>query len=92
MSWEGRERRQDPPPDFGPMVEAATQKAIERVLTRLGVDHQNPLEMQEDMAFLRKNRKGAEQAGMWARRTILVAFLSGLIWASFEGIKHIDWK
>lgn len=91
MIWEGDERRHEPPTDFGPMVEAATEKAIENVLTRLGVDHENPLEMQEDMSFLRKQRRGAEQAGTWVKRSVLMAFISGLLWLVFEGAKHINW-
>ncbi len=92
MTWDKEERRSNPPADFGPMIEEATQKALERVLTRIGVDHENPLEQQEDFAFLRKQRKGAEQAGMWVKRSVLMAFVSALLWLGVEGFKHVQWK
>ncbi len=43
---------------------------------------------QADLHFLGRQRKGAEEAGRWIRRAALGAFVSGLLWVLWEGLKH----
>lgn len=59
---------------------------VRATLTEIGVDHTDPLETQADFAWLRKSRRGSEEAARWIRRTAVVAFAGAVIywgWRAF---------
>ena len=53
--------------------------AIEEMMTLWGIDVNNPLEMQEDFAWARKNRKLAEKIGSAIFVFIAIAVVGGII-------------
>ena len=65
----------------------AAEATVHQTLAVLGVDVENPRHMQEDFAFLRRNRRAQEQAVTWARRTIIVTLLSALLSLLVLGFK-----
>lgn len=68
----------------------AAELAVERVMLRMGVDPASPeamREFREDSAFLRRQRKGAEQVAAWTKRSIVSAVVGGFLWLLWEGFK-----
>ena len=73
-------------------VKESTEEAITTTLLKMGVDVGNPLEMQKDLAFARKQRLASEQVSQLTKRiiitTILVSSL-GVFWIGFkDALKH----
>lgn len=60
---------------------------VHETLTMLGFNLSNPTEVQADIAYLRKARKGSEQVAAMVKRTCVGAFCSGILWVLWEGIK-----
>lgn len=56
------------------VAEEAAQKAVDRTLTGLGVDMDQPLEFQRDMAHLRRWRRAVDSAGLKGL-TVLMGFM-----------------
>lgn len=69
------------------IAKEAAQEAVTALLQRMGFDTTEWLEVQQDMAFVRKQRKGSEQIAVWTKRSVIGAFLSGALWILVEGIK-----
>lgn len=68
-------------------VDAIVQDSVSRILTRLGMDHTNPLEIQQDFARLREWRQASEQLKSKTMLVILSVFVAGLlsvIWVGFR--------
>ena len=66
-------------------------EALREFFIFLGVDIDNAeslKEFQSDLSFMRRQRKGAEQAGVYFRWAIITTFVSALAWVIFEGVKH----
>jgi len=72
----------------GRIAEAAAEKALSTLLMRLGIDVDDPAQMQRDMAFVRNWRQSAEavkRQGMIVAMGVFVVGLIGLIWAALKG-------
>lgn len=41
-------------------VEVAVEEGVKKALIALGIDHENVIDTQEDMAYLRRLRKGSQ--------------------------------
>lgn len=69
------------------LVQDAAEKGTETALLKLGLDSNNPLEMQKDLAFLRSQRQASENIGKNIRRFVLSMALTGLLtmaWLGFQ--------
>ena len=63
------------------LVEEATEKGTEASLLKLGLNVNDPISMQKDLAFLRNQREANEQLGRNIRRVLITVFLmSSLTW------------
>lgn len=64
-------------------IEAISEKVVEGVFTKLGVDVRDPISVQEDFSFLRNARRTFDRGKKTVQSTaigvIVTAFL-GLIW------------
>lgn len=70
-------------------AEEAAEEAVSRVLTRLGIDSQTPIEMQRDFRWLRDWRQASESAHKKGVLAIMLILLSGLMGAVWVGLKHL---
>ena len=71
-------------------IRAVVRQAVRDTLIELGVDtsdNQAMLAMQQDFAFLRKQRLMAELIGRQARIALIGALIAGLLAALWAGLK-----
>jgi len=65
------------------------EEAVSDALTRIGIDAQNPLEMQKDFQHLREWREATtalQKKGMLTLVAILVTGASAAMWIGFKGM------
>jgi len=70
------------------IAEAAAHKAVKEVLLALGLDVENPLEMQEDFAFMRSYRQLSQRVGsrvLLTIATLATVGIAGLVWSQMSG-------
>ncbi len=70
------------------IAKVAAKEALSEMLITLGVDPEEPTEMQKDMAFVRSWRESSEavkRQGLLTAIGILVAGVLGLIWLAIKG-------
>ena len=78
--------------DFTPlemqaMVDQASKQATENILKQMGFDTDNLIEVQQDIAYLRRARESSEQVAMWVKRGAVMTALSGIatiLWLGFK--------
>lgn len=69
------------------------KEIVRETLREMGMDPEEFLETQDDMAYLRRMRKGSEQTALWIRRSLIGAFFSGIAWVAYEVIKNaLGWR
>lgn len=64
-------------------VQKGSEQAVKNVLASLGVDATKPFELQQDFAYLRRQRESSEQVGVWIKRGVITTALTGgftLLW------------
>lgn len=64
-------------------------ESVQETFTQLGLDHENPLEMQRDFQYLREWRTASEKIKTQGIYTIVAIIITGLFGAVWVGIKHI---
>ncbi len=72
-------------------VEQSAAQGIKKVLISLGVDVENPLEVQKDLAFARKQREASEQITKFTKRTLIGLVIVGacsMLWTGFIDALH----
>ena len=77
--------------DIKKVAHEGAHQAIKEFFLFMGTDIEDAdslKEFQSDLIFIRKQRRGAEQAGIYFRWTLITTFVSGLAWLLFEGFKH----
>ena len=72
----------------GELKEIVSESVYE-TLTLLGLDHENPLEMQRDFQYLREWRTASEKIKTQGLMVILAILITGLCGALWLGIKQI---
>jgi hypothetical protein len=80
-----------------PEIEACIQKTADEVasqtvkntLTTLGIDHENPIDVQKDMAHIRANRLGMEAYGRRIKLSIIAVLTTGLTGAIWVGVRSL---
>ena len=70
------------------VAKEAAHVAFGEYMQRLGVDDTEWREVQQDLAYLRRLRGGSEQAARWVMRSALTVFVTGILWAIWDAIKH----
>lgn len=70
-----------------------TRQIVRETLRELGIDPEDFRGHQRDMAFVRRQREGAEQVARWSKRACIVtsvgAIASGFIWLVIEVVKMV---
>lgn len=69
-------------------VESIVDKTVHKTLESLGFDVQNPRDVQADQLYLRKIRKGSQDVNIFVRRSAIWAFICGVAYMAFLGIKN----
>jgi hypothetical protein len=73
--------------DLREIAREAAREAVKELLIALGIDAKEPLEMQEDFAWLRRYRKMSEKVGSRVLITLITIFVGGgaaAIWTKFK--------
>lgn len=65
---------------------AIVREAVEETLQRLGFDTAHPAELQADMLYLRKLRRGSEDMHRVVLKVVFSILLSGVLYALWQGI------
>lgn len=65
--------------EFKAAVKEATTEAVKEVLITLGIDTQNPLELQADMQYVRRSRETTQQVSGAIRKSIIGVTITGLV-------------
>ena len=79
------------PEEIKKIAKEGGHEAIKEFFIFLGVDIDSAdslKDFQSDLSFMRRQRKGAEQAGIYFRWAFITTFVSALGWLLFEGVKH----
>lgn len=71
------------------IAEEAADKAVRKLLLTLGVDLNDPLETQKDMAYLRTWRTGTQRLGWKTVTAIVTVTVGGTATAIWMGIKSL---
>ena len=64
-------------PEFKTAVKEATVEAVKEVLITLGIDTENPLELQADMLHVRRSRETTQQVSGIIRRSLIGVAITG---------------
>lgn len=64
-----------------------TRQIVRETLRELGIDPEDFRGHQRDMAFVRRQREGAEQVTRWTKRTCVGLLVSGFVWLVYEGVR-----
>ncbi len=71
-------------------IKAVAREAVKETLLSMGIatdDQDSILSLQQDMAWLRKQRKSTEEIAKWVRRGLVTTALSTVLWLIWEGFK-----
>nr|DAP56840.1 MAG TPA: hypothetical protein [Caudoviricetes sp.]DAU40488.1 MAG TPA: hypothetical protein [Caudoviricetes sp.] len=69
-------------------INKIVENAVKETLTKIGIDPEQPLEYQKDMAFVRSWRASSEtvkRQGIITVYGIILTGIAGLIWAALKG-------
>ena len=69
------------------IAKCAAAKAVDQTLERLGFDVAHPLEVQQDVAFLHKQRVASENIARIVRRSVIGLAVAGAAAVFLIGIK-----
>lgn len=70
-------------------LKRVVRQAVHETLTSMGIDHQNPLEMQKDFQHLRQWRVAVAAAQTKTVITVIVVLVSGMLGALWLGLKSM---
>lgn len=79
------------PDETRKIAKEAAHEAVQETFMHFGVDVKEVESLrnfQADLQFLSRQRKGADEAGKWIKRSGIAIALSGLVWLIVEGFKH----
>ena len=62
---------------------------VEETMTRLGIEHEDPIEMQKDFQHLREWRESATAIKKKGTMTVVGVLITGILTAAWFGLK--DW-
>ena len=70
------------------IAQKAADKAVVDVLEKLGIDASSPYETQQDMQYVRKQRKASDKVTLMVRVSLVLTLSSGLISLIWVGIQN----
>ena len=70
------------------IAKEAAREAVQEMMTRLGIDNTNPLDMQRDMQWVRDTRKGSEKIKEKGILTLIGAAVLGGVTILWLGLKQ----
>ncbi len=79
------------PEDVRQVATDAGRASTLKTLELLGIDVEQPREMQADMLWLRQARLGSTALNRLAKRTVITIAISAVLWILWEGIKAKLW-
>jgi hypothetical protein len=71
-------------------IDIIVEKAVRKTFITLGADlsdNRSLQALQKDFAYMRRQRVGGEKMGDGIRSAAIVAFMGGLLWALWQGLK-----
>ncbi len=75
------------PEDVTVVAKEAAKEAVNSILEKFGIDTQNPIEVQADMAHLHRSRVASEQMGVRVKFVLIGVLIVGGLSALWIGIK-----
>lgn len=72
-------------------IHDVVEEAVRETFIHLGVDLNNAgdvRELQSDLAYIRRARRGSEEVARWTKRGLIGAGVSGLLYLLVEGIRQ----
>jgi hypothetical protein len=76
-------------PEFKAAVKEATVEAVKEVLITLGIDTDNPIELQADMLYVRRSRETTLQVSGAIRKSFIGLAVTGFISVAVMVIKEV---
>lgn len=70
------------------VAKCAAKQAVDQTLERLGFDVERPLEVQQDVAFLHRQRVASESIGRGVRRSLIGLAIAGVASVFLIGLKQ----
>ena len=64
-------------------------EGVYETFTQLGLDHENPMDMQRDFQYLREWRIASEKIKTQGIITVIVVIITGLFGALWIGLKQV---
>ena len=74
------------------VIRQVVREAVRETLICVGLDMQQPHQLQADMHYLRKLRQGSEDIAHIIRRSLLTAMVSTVLFLLWEAVKMIVQK
>ncbi len=74
---------------IGDKIREKVDEGVSDALTRVGIDMDNPIEVQKDMSFMRdwrKTAKDVKRKGMLTAAGILVTGILGAVWIGIRSV------
>ena len=71
-------------------IREIARTAVHETLATLGVDTEDPFEVQRDLAWVREARIGSQNIKKWTLRTVVGAAVTGglfLLWKGIEALR-----
>ena len=63
------------------------RESVQETLMRIGFTTEKPHELQADMLYLRRSRRGSDEVAKWVRRKVLTTAVSGLLYTLYAGLR-----
>jgi len=73
------------------LVQSAAEEGTKKAFMSMGLNTEDAIETQKDMAFLRGQRTATEQMGRTIRTAVLITLVTGgigLLWVGFQFAVH----
>ena len=70
-------------------IQTIADQAVEKTFVRLGFQTDTPIEIQKDIAYLRKSRQGSEAAAKYTKHAVIGVFVSGIIYTIWQGVVSV---
>lgn len=68
-------------------IDTAVQRAVATILTSFGMEEEDRKELRADLQHLRRWRKSVEQAQSFTFRAVITVIVTGLVGATWLGLK-----
>lgn len=68
-------------------IDSAVQRAVATILTSFGIEEEDRKELRADFQHLRRWRKSVEQAQSYTFKAVITVIVTGLVGATWLGLK-----